>query len=52
MKHNSYNDIADHCSQFLGIDIPLTRITSTLVEAGQRAKLLNGIYGAIADLDS
>jgi hypothetical protein len=47
MKHNSYNDIADHCSQVLGINIPLTRITSIIVEAGQRAKFLNGIYDAM-----
>jgi hypothetical protein len=47
MKHNSYNDIIDHCRNVLGIYITLNDIVSIIISAGQRAKQLNGIYDSM-----
>jgi hypothetical protein len=47
VKDNSYNEIVDFCARVLHIHVSKEGITAILIEAGKRAKHLNGIYDAL-----
>jgi hypothetical protein len=44
VKDNSYNEVIDFCNRILGVPITKENIMDLIVEAGKRAKQLNGIY--------
>ncbi len=48
MKDCSYNEIVDHFARVSGTRVSKEFITSTILEAGERAAHLNGIYDALA----
>lgn len=47
VKDNSYNEIVDFCARVFHVAIHKDDIAQILVEAGKRAKHLNGIYDAL-----
>ena len=44
VKDNSYNEIIDFCEKILKIQVSKENIMDLILEAGKRAKQLNGIY--------
>ena len=44
VKDNSYNEIIDFCEKILEIQVSKENIMDLILEAGKRAKQLNGIY--------
>jgi len=47
VKDNSFNEIVDFCARALHVTISKDEIAQFLLEAGKRAKHLNGIYDAL-----
>ncbi len=47
VKDNSYNEIVDFCARVLHVPITKEDVATILVDAGRRAKHLNGIYDAL-----
>jgi len=47
VKDNSYNEIVDFCARVLHVTINKDEIAKILMDAGKRAKHLNGIYDTL-----
>ena len=47
VKDKSYNEIVDFCARVLHVRITKDEIAKVLLEAGKRAKRLNGIYDSL-----